>query len=126
MKLELQIVCVALGGAIGAVSRFGIAELGRKYLGDGFPFGTMVANLCGCLLIGVLVGSGQAEKSLALKLSFGVGFLGALTTFSTFGADTVHHINEGNLTVAFLNVLVNLVVGLGLVFLGISVAKRWL
>ncbi|MDA7928389.1 CrcB family protein, partial [Mariniblastus sp.] len=64
------------------------------------------------------------EKSEPIRLGFGIGFLGALTTFSTFGAETIGHVNEGNLIVAFGNVAINVLLGLIFVFLGILAGRK--
>jgi len=89
-----------------------------------FPLGTLIANLLGCFLIGILIGSGKTETNNSLKLSFGVGFLGALTTFSTFGAETIGHAQSGNLGIAGANVAVNVVVGLLAVVIGMAVGQK--
>lgn len=124
MRTDLELLMVGVGGALGAISRFGIAELSKKLFASSFPIGTLVANLAGCFLIGLIIGSGHASKSDPIRLGFGIGFLGALTTFSTFGAETLKHFNEGEWLVAFGNVLVNVVFGLTLVFLGMLAGRR--
>ena len=103
MRTAIELMLIGAGGAIGAMSRFGIAEFSRRMFSNSFPIGTLLANLAGCFLIGVLLGSGQADKSEPLRLGVGVGFLGALTTFSTFGAETIQKVNDGNWGVAFGN-----------------------
>ena len=115
---------VGLGGFVGAVCRFSIAELVRLKWVVSFPLATLIANIAGCFMIGVLIGSGKANSNHALRLSFGVGFLGALTTFSTFGAETVAHAQSGAMWLAVLNVAVNLVVGLLAVVAGIMLGQR--
>ena len=124
MRTELELLLIGIGGAIGAISRFGVAEMAKRFSSGPFPFGTLIANLAGCFLIGILLGSGQAEKSEPLRLGVGVGFLGALTTFSTFGAETISNAQDGNWAVAIGNVSANLVLGLACVALGMIVAKK--
>ncbi len=124
MRTEIELLLIGIGGAIGAVSRFGIAELAKRYFAGPFPLGTLIANLAGCFLIGILLGSGHAEKNEPLRLGVGVGFLGALTTFSTFGAETVKSAQEGNWAVAAGNISANLVLGLICVAMGMVVAKK--
>ena len=127
MKLGIEILLVSLGGAIGAAMRFGISRAADIYLKSGtFPFGTLIANVPGCFLIGLLVGSGLGEKSESFRLWFGVGMLGALTTFSTFGAETIKCASENQWAAAIGNIAANLVVGLAAVLAGISIAKRFL
>jgi len=115
---------VGAGGFAGAICRFGIAHWSRLAWATSFPVGTLIANLIGCFLIGVLIGSGKADTNHHLRLSFGVGFLGALTTFSTFGAETMHHAQNGAAWLAGLNVAVNLVGGLLAVVAGIALGQR--
>ena len=124
MRTAIELMLIGAGGAIGAMSRFGIAEFSRRMFSNSFPIGTLLANLAGCFLIGVLLGSGQADKSEPLRLGVGVGFLGALTTFSTFGAETVRNAQQGNWGVAAGNVTANLVLGLLCVAVGMVIAKK--
>ena len=120
MKTEWQIFLVALGGALGSLGRFGINRLIDHFLKIPLPFATLTANVIGCFLIGVLIGSGKGESNGAARLGFGVGFLGALTTFSTFGAETIHHANEGQWAAAIGNVSANMIIGLAAVVIGIA------
>ncbi len=124
MRTEIELLLIGIGGAIGALSRYGIGELSKRFFPGTFPWGTLIANLMGCFLIGLILGSGQASKSDPIRFGIGVGFLGALTTFSTFSAETVNHFNEGDWRTAFSNVIANLVLGLVLVFLGMLAGKK--
>ena len=124
MRTEIELLLIGLGGALGAITRFGIGELSRKYIAGTFPFHTLIANLVGCFFIGVIMGSGHAKKSDPIRLGIGIGFLGALTTFSTFGAETINHLHDGDWPTAFLNVFANVVLGLVFVFLGMLVGRR--
>jgi len=124
MKPLMEILLVAGGGALGALSRFGIHQFSERFFKGDFPFGTFIANALGCLLIGILIGSGRAESSQTWRLAFGVGFLGALTTFSTFSAETIRSANDGSLGIAFANVAANLIVGLTAVGVGIWIGKH--
>ncbi len=114
---------IALGGGLGALSRFGIASLFRRWVQPDFPLGTIVANLIGCFLIGLLFGSGIGDKVPAIKFGIGVGFLGSLTTFSTFSAETVAQLNNGQWLTAFGYVLVSVLAGLLLTFAGMAIAR---
>ena len=114
------------------MSRFGIAELMVRLhassipnLGRGFPVATLLANLLGCFLIGVLLGSGRADSSDSLRYGFGVGYLGALTTFSTFGAETITEIHNGHWVAAISYLALSLLGGMLLVVLGIVLGRRW-
>lgn len=115
---------VGVGGFAGAICRFGVAEISRWAWAGPFPVGTLIANVTGCFLIGMLIGSGRADYNKSMRLSFGVGFLGALTTFSTFGAETVQQAQAGGVAAASLNVAANLVGGLVAVVAGIYLGQR--
>lgn len=126
LKIEWQILLVATGGAFGALVRFAISSGLSRFENHPFPWGTLVANVVGCFLIGLLIGSGLADRHHAARLGFGVGFLGALTTFSTFGAETVGHVQSDQWGWAITNVSANLVLGMLGVFAGMALGKRYL
>ncbi len=115
---------VGCGGFAGAICRYGIAQLTRFPWAASFPLATLIANVAGCFLIGVLIGSGKSQSSDTLRLSFGVGFLGALTTFSTFGAETINHAQSGAVWIAAVNIAANLVVGLLAIVFGIAIGQK--
>ena len=118
---------IAVGGALGAVARYGITQLANVSWGTDFPFGTLLANVTGCFLLGTLGWAsllGQGFSPL-WQATVSVGFLGALTTFSTFGFETIERWQGGSRGLAVANVSANLVAGLLAVWLGLSLA-RWL
>jgi CrcB protein len=124
MRFELQVFLVALGGAIGALGRFGITAVAYRYARDAFPVGTLIANVLGCFLIGVMIGSGSHMKYHQVRLAVGIGLLGSLTTFSTFGAETIHHLNNGQWFLASLNVVANLALGFLAVAIGMALGQK--
>lgn len=100
---------VALGGASGACLRFFISQIVLNWLGKGFPFATLMVNIFGSLLMGLLYGlieQGIIAVSIYRTL-IGIGFLGAFTTFSTFSLDTLLLIQQGEILKAALNVVLN-------------------
>ena len=115
-----KIALVMIGGSMGALSRYGISLLSVRFFGTGFPWGTLLVNLGGCFLIGLsfALADRSALMNPSARLFFVTGFLGALTTFSTFGYETFSAIQAGSHGLAMGNVLLNNVVGLILVFLG--------
>ena len=108
---------VALGGALGAVARYGVTLLGLRWT-DRVPAGTWIANLAGCVLIGLLVPllarPDDGRRALVL-----VGFLGAFTTFSTYTLETAALWEAGRPGLAALNALGSVAAGLALVALGL-------
>ncbi len=120
-----EVLYVALGGSLGAVSRYGIGEWARKRLGDALPWGTLIVNVVGSLLLGILLGLALREVGTrGQRLAFGTGFLGAFTTFSTFSTETVLMAQQGKLSGAVLNVVLNLAVGIGAAIGGLWLAAK--
>lgn len=130
MNAFWQFAIVAAGGAFGAMSRYGFVRLVQRFepeegqLAFGIPLATLLANLVGCFLIGILLGTDFGDKHEAVKLGVGVGFLGALTTFSTFSAETIEQLQNGQSWTAMIYVSLSLMLGFGLVVAGMAVAKK--
>ncbi|MCG7529837.1 fluoride efflux transporter CrcB [Psychrobium sp. MM17-31] len=120
-----NLLMIAAGGALGAISRYGLSQLAINVFGKGFPFGTLIANFVGSLLMGLLFALIESESLMPqAKIALGVGFLGAFTTFSTFSLDTVLMIQAGDIQKAILNVLGNLVLCLTAVFIGLWLGSK--
>ncbi|ADN76177.1 camphor resistance protein CrcB [Ferrimonas balearica DSM 9799] len=116
-------LAVALGGAIGASLRYGTSILALRLFGTAFPYGTLAVNCVGSFAMGALYAYGaSAELSPHWKALIGVGLLGALTTFSTFSNETLLLMQEGAWLKAALNISLNLVLCLLMVFLG----QQWI
>ncbi len=122
----LNALLIGLGGALGALARYAVTGpiLGR--LGHRFPWGILAVNLVGCFFIGLVMYMYlfRGESDDRLRLFFVVGFLGSLTTFSTFGFDTFELVRDGSTGLAIGNVLANVFLGIGLAALGWQVG-RW-
>jgi fluoride exporter len=129
MATLMPYLLVGAGGFIGANARFVVARLVGAAFETKFPLGTFVINVSGSFLLGVL-GTIVAQKvmpnSESMRLALGVGFLGALTTFSTFEFETHALFDDGSWLTATTNMFASLFVGLLAVRAGIVMAKTWL
>ncbi len=118
------ILLVGAGGFIGSALRYLINKEVQQLLisPSGFPYGVLLVNVVGCLLIGVL--GGLASSHGIFSISSGsraflfIGMLGGFTTFSAFGYDTVTLAKDGDITMAIANVALQIVLGLGAVWVG--------
>ena len=119
------LLMIAIGGAFGALSRYGLALLAINLFGKGFPFGTLIANFVGSLLMGLLFGLVEAEHLVPeARMALGIGFLGALTTFSTFSLDTLLLMQHGDWLKALLNVFLNVGLSLTAAYIGLTLVTK--
>ena len=119
----LEIACVALGGALGSLARHTSSLLCAHLFGDRFYWGTLLVNVAGCFLLGWLLHN-ENPSSHHTRMVIGTGFLGAFTTFSTFGVQT-HQLWERDPILAVANVGANVVLGLVAAGLGLYTAWKW-
>lgn len=119
------ILMVALGGAIGSVVRYSVTLLCSAYLGLTFPYGTLIVNVVGSFLIGLVIAFFEVQIQIPPYWKAGAvaGFLGGLTTFSSFSFDTFALLEQHAYAKAGLNVLSNMVLGLMAVFAGYYAMK---
>jgi fluoride exporter len=121
----MQCLFVGIGGFFGAISRFIISTKVQNYSKSSvFPYGTLCVNFLGCLIIGFLSGIVLHSNYLNLDLQnlLITGFLGALTTFSTFGFETYALIRSRAITLAVINILLQVVIGITLLWFGFFIA----
>ncbi|MCO7222754.1 fluoride efflux transporter CrcB [Pleionea sp. CnH1-48] len=115
----IYVFAVAIGGALGAVTRFLVREYLPLLVPVSFPLATLLVNVVGCFLAGLcLMYWQQAMVSTAMKLAIMIGFFGALTTFSSFSVDTLAMIENDQWLAALANVLLNVILSLIAVFAG--------
>ena len=118
----------AVGGAIGSVGRVMMSSLVVRWAGEAFPFGTIVVNVTGALLMGLLAGYGQSEPGKLLfsepaRTFLMIGVLGGYTTFSSFSLQTFLLMEQGNLLGAFLNVALSVVLCVAGIWAGFSLIR---
>ena len=120
-----SVIIVALGGAFGSAARFVVSRLVQEHAVFAFPLSTMVGNVVGCLIIGLVCGLADRNDGIGdgLKLFLTVGFCGGVTTFSTFCNEGLSLMRGGNFPLAALYAAASLFVGLLAVQAGAMVAK---
>ncbi len=116
-----DLIAIAAGGMSGALLRFSLANAVYRWLGRGFPYGTLAVNLSGSFLLGLFAEALTGPwRPLIL-----IGFLGAFTTFSTFALETFYLIEQGRLLRALTNLIGSILLGISIAWCGL-VAGRWL
>ncbi len=113
-------VYLIIGSIAGGVSRYVLAGAVHEKLGAGFPYGTLAINISGCFFVGFL--SALADNKLFFgpnaRILLMTGFCGAYTTFSTYMLETGNLAKDGEISKAFLNILISTVVGFGAYWIG--------
>ncbi|MCD4742390.1 MAG: fluoride efflux transporter CrcB [Desulfobacteraceae bacterium] len=122
-----SIFLIGIGGFIGSIMRYIIYIWSQSLFKElSFPLGTLIVNITGCLLLGLL--NGWAENyqffTLQIRLFLFVGLLGSFTTFSTFAYQTIEMIQNGHPYQALLNITIQVIVGLLAAFIGFQIAYR--
>jgi fluoride exporter len=117
---------VGSGGFVGANLRYWLTLLSQKLAGEAFPWGTMLINVSGSLLIGIVLGlflKGQMTESGRLLVA--VGVLGGYTTFSAFSYEALNLVHRGQTFAALLYVLGSVVLGILAAAGGLAIASRF-
>lgn len=119
-------VHIAVFGALGCLARYYLSGWAYALLGRGFPYGTLAVNVVGAFLIGLVMEFAlrSALVSQNLRAGLAIGFLGGLTTFSSFSYETIRMVEEARFLPALANVLASVVVCLLCTFAGIVTARH--
>lgn len=121
-----QLVAVAVGGALGALSRYWVVGVMTNLFGRHFPYGTLAVNVLGSFLIGIgyIVIVERLQVAAEWHAVLMIGFIGAFTTFSTFSLETVSLLQEGRLVAALTYIFSSVLVCLLATAAGILLAKQ--
>ncbi|HEY2379396.1 MAG TPA: fluoride efflux transporter CrcB [Gemmatimonadaceae bacterium] len=116
---------VAIGSAVGGVARFALAAIIQQRVGPNFPVGTLLVNVSGSFLLGLIFryALGTDAISLEVRALLTTGFCGGYTTFSTFSYDTMMLLEEGQSARASTYVVLSIVLSLAATWLGITTAR---
>jgi CrcB protein len=126
METLFKLTIIGAGGFVGAILRFLVSSWVQTRSGSIlFPYGTMAVNMIGCLIIGFLTYLVETRSLFSMETrSFVlIGLLGAFTTFSTFGNETLGLIRDSRIDLAALNACFQVIVGVGMVWLGRIIAS---
>jgi CrcB protein len=124
---DVRLFLIAVFGAIGTLARYGLQGLVQVRVGGTFPYGTLLINLTGCFLLG-LIGQFTLNRMVISpdwRIAIAVGFFGGYTTFSSFGWETAKMLENGEWLRATTYVGTSVVVGLLLSVVGIRLANRF-
>ena len=116
---------LVIGGIAGTVCRYVLSGLVYETAGTNFPYGTLVVNLLGCLIIGFLSALSESKLMLGpqMRVLWMAGFCGAFTTFSTLMLETANLMKDGESMKAFWNVALSLLVGFAVFRLGVFLGE---
>ena len=123
----MKIFLIALFGAVGTLARYGLQGVVQIRMGGTFPYGTLLINLTGCFLLG-LIGQFTLNRMVISpdwRIAIAVGFFGGYTTFSSFGWETAKMLEEGEWLRASTYVGASVIAGLLLSVAGIRLANRF-
>ena len=120
------VLFIAGFGALGCLTRYYMSSWVYALMGRGFPYGTFAVNIVGAFCIGFVMELSLRSTLISTNLRVGltIGFMGGLTTFSTFSFETFKLLEDGQFTVALTNVLMSVFVCLLFTWLGIIVARQ--
>jgi CrcB protein len=120
-----RIFWICLAGAVGTGARYLVALWAAQGLGSAFPFGTLIVNLVGCFAIAAVMHAALTLSwSPTLRSAITIGFIGGLTTYSSFNYETSRLLEEGAVAAAALNAAVTIVGAFAAGWLGLLCAKQ--
>ena len=127
MNMALDLAVIAFGGGMGAATRYLVTIWAAERFGSAFPYGTLLVNVAGSFIIGLFMTLflERIELDPQWRLFIAVGFLGGLTTFSSFSYETLRLVQEGAMSQAFANAGSNVILCLASTWAGFFCARLW-
>lgn len=121
-----QVLAIAAGGAVGSLLRFWMSNWVHSFADRSFPYGTLVVNVLGCLLMGFLfvLFIDRLSDNPALRAGILIGILGGFTTFSAFSIETFNLIDQGAWAKAVANMSGSLVLCVGATWIGVLLGRQ--
>jgi CrcB protein len=122
----MKYLLILLGGGVGSLARYVAGSAIMSRFGGRFPLGTVLVNVSGCFLIGILMTilTERFQPYFNLRFLLIVGFLGGYTTFSSFEWETYTALREGGFWIGLTNVICSVTLGYAAVWLGAMLARR--
>ena len=122
----MQLIYIGIFGGLGCVARYLASGWTYQLVGRNLPYGTLLVNIVGSFLLGLLMTFGLRSTlfSPEIRIGLAVGFMGGFTTFSTFSYETLRLMEDGSLWQAGINVILNVVLCLLFALLGMLVARQ--
>lgn len=115
-----KIILLLAGGGLGTLARYVVSDYTHKYYLGNFPLGTLAVNMLGSFIIGALWGFFEpGNMSHSLRAFLFIGILGGFTTFSSYALESYNMFRDGDIKMAFLNVMANNVLSIGMVLIGL-------
>ncbi len=128
MPMLTNLLLVGLGGCLGSIARYlTVGWVNRVALFAQFPYGTLLVNVLGCLMIGFLGGLAINKATFPehYRIFLFTGILGGFTTFSAFGLETFYLLRNAQWFMAFMNIIVQIILGIGATALGYWISKSF-
>lgn len=121
-----RVLLIGLAGALGTIARYLVGQWAGRALGSGFPYGTLIVNVAGCFLIALVAELALSTTLISptLRLTLTTGFIGGLTTYSSFNLETTNLMRDRAWSVAVANVGLTLVACFAAGLLGLMAARR--
>lgn len=122
----MQLFYIGIFGGFGCIARYLTSGWIYQLVGRNLPYGTLLVNITGSFLLGLLMAFGLRSTLISpeIRIGLAVGFMGGFTTFSTFSYETLRLLEDGSLWQAGINILLNIVLCLFFALLGVLVARQ--